>query len=84
MGKGIKMKKNKKQKEKIFYDKRSDILWLLVKSGEEFKHKEISPGISVELGKNGELLGIEILNASKILGEKIGKPEVIQQSVVSV
>lgn len=61
----------KKKKEKIYYDKKSDALWLLVKSGVEYEHKEVSPGISVELGKNGELLGIEILDASKILGEKI-------------
>jgi len=61
----------KKIKQKIFYDKKSDALWLLVKSGVEYEHKEISPGVSVELGKNGELLGIEILNASRVLGEKI-------------
>ncbi len=61
----------KKTEDKIFYDKKSDVLWLLVKSGQEYEHKEVSPGVSVELGKKGELLGIEILNASKILGSKI-------------
>ena len=61
----------KKVKEKIFYDKKSDVLWFLVKSGVEYEHKEVSSGVSVELGKNGELLGIEILNASKVLREKI-------------
>jgi len=60
------MKKTKKR-EKIFYDKKSDALWLLVKSGVEEEHQEISPGISIELGKKGELLGVEILNASKVL-----------------
>lgn len=55
-------------KERVFYDSRSDVLWFLIKSGKEYKHKEISPGVSVELGKNGELLGIEVLNASKVLG----------------
>ena len=60
------MKKLKK-KERVFYDKKSDALWFLIKSGEEEGYKEIAPGISVELGKNGELLGIEILNASKVL-----------------
>lgn len=61
----------KKAKEKIFYDKKSDALWLLVKSGPEYEHKEVSPGIFVELGKSGELLGIEILNASRVLGSKM-------------
>lgn len=62
----------KQTKEKIYYDKKTDVLWLLVKSGPEETHQEISPGISLELGKNGELLGVEILNASKVLGPKLG------------
>ena len=61
------MKKVKKIKEKVYYDKESDILWFLVKSGPELEYKEIAPGISVELGRNGELLGIEILNASRTI-----------------
>lgn len=61
------MKKIRKSKQKIYYDKKADVLWLLVKSGPEFEYKEIAPGISLELGKKGELLGIEILNASKII-----------------
>jgi uncharacterized protein YuzE len=42
-------------------------LWFLIKSGEEEEHREIAPGVSIELGKKGELLGIEILNASKVI-----------------
>lgn len=66
------MKKIKERKEKIYYDKKTDVLWLMVKSGLEDEHREVAPGVSVELGKKGELLGIEILNASKILGSKLG------------
>jgi len=44
---------------------------MFVQKGIEYESKEISPGVNVELGENGELLGIEILNASKILGGKI-------------
>jgi len=61
------MRKIKKNKQKVYYDKKSDILWFLVKNGAEIEYKEISPGVSVELGKDGELLGIEILNASKVI-----------------
>lgn len=61
----------KKAKQKIYYDKKTDVLWLMVKPGPEDKHQEIAPGISVELDKNGQLLGIEILNASKVLGSKL-------------
>lgn len=66
---GLKMKK---PKQKVYYDKKTDVLWILVKSGPEEEHREVAPGISVELGKKGELLGIEILDASKILGHKLG------------
>lgn len=62
----------KRTKQKIYYNKKTDVLWLLVKSGPEEEHREVAPGISVELGNNGELLGIEILDASKTLGQKLG------------
>ncbi len=52
----------------INYDKKSDALYLILKKGPEEEYKEIAPGVGVELGKNGELLGIEILRASKTLG----------------
>lgn len=62
----------KKIKQKLYYDKDTDVLWFYIKSGAEEEHKEIMPGVSLELGENGELLGIEILNASKVLGSKLG------------
>lgn len=62
----------KKNKQKIFYDKKTDTLWFNIKSGVEEQYQEISPGVNIELGEKGELLGIEILNASKILGSKLG------------
>ena len=60
-----------KAKQKIYYDKKTDVLWLNIKSGVEEEHKEVTPGVSIELDKNGELLGIEILNASKVIGSKL-------------
>ena len=61
------MKKIKvSKKQKVYYDKSSDVLWFLIKSGVELKHKEIAPGVNLELGEKGELLGVEILNASKV------------------
>lgn len=62
----------KRTKQKIYYDKKTDVLWLNIKSGSEEQYSEVAPGIGVELGKNGELLGIEILNASKVIGSKLG------------
>ncbi len=62
----------KTAKQKVYYDKKTDVLWLLIKSGPEETHQEVIPGVSVEVGKKGELLGIEILNASRVLGSKLG------------
>ncbi len=61
------MKNTLTNKQKVYYDKESDVLWFLVKSGPELEYKEIAPGISIELGEKGELLGIEVLNASRTL-----------------
>ena len=73
------MKKINK-KERIFYDKKSDALWFVIKSGEEEEHREIAPGISIELGKRGELLGIEILNASQVVKPLLSRKEEIGAS----
>lgn len=70
-----------KAKSKIHYDRKSDALWILIKDGPEEEYKEIAPGINVELGKNGELLGIEVLNASKVLGKKFENSRLSPASV---
>lgn len=67
----------KKTNQKIYYDKKTDVLWFNLKSGTEEEYKEVAPGVNLELNKKGELLGIEILNASKVLGTK---PKIDQKS----
>ena len=57
------------KKPKINYDPKSDVFYMVVKNGYEENHREIAPGIFVELDKKGDLIGIEILNASKNLGK---------------
>ncbi len=70
----------KKSKQKVYYDKEHDILWLNIKSGVEEEHREVTPDISLELGEKGELLGIEIFNVSEVLGSKLG----VKQSARSI
>jgi uncharacterized protein YuzE len=53
--------------ERIRYDAGSDTLYLLVKEGYEEQFVEVADGIGVELDDEGHLLGIEILNASRLL-----------------
>ena len=53
-------------KKIINYDQKSDVLYIGVKKGEEEEFIEISPGINIELDSNGQVIGIEILNASRV------------------
>ena len=51
--------------KRYYYDEKSDSLFICVKEGEEESFEEIAPGINIELDKNNEIIGIEILHASR-------------------
>jgi uncharacterized protein YuzE len=53
--------------EAVEYDEEADVLYLISKEGKEEEFIEISPGINVELDQDGNVIGVEILNASKLL-----------------
>jgi uncharacterized protein YuzE len=55
---------------KVRYDAKSDVLYLLCDEGEIAGTIEVSPGITVEFGDVGNILGVEILRASEVLTEK--------------
>jgi uncharacterized protein YuzE len=61
------MAKVVKKKKMVHYDKDSDILNFGVKKGFEEEFVEIAPGVSAEFDEKKNLIGIEVLNASKIL-----------------
>lgn len=52
---------------KYKYDKESDSLLIHLKEGEEEGFEEIIPGINIELNKKGEIIGVEILKASRFM-----------------
>ncbi len=59
----------------INYDSESDVLYIVVREGSEEEFVEIAPGINMEFDEKGEVIGIEILNASEFLRrEVIGDP----------
>ena len=62
-----------KNNEKYYYDEKSDSLFIHLKEGEEEKFEEIAPGINLEFDKSNKIIGIEILNVSRFLKEKIKK-----------
>ena len=68
---------NKKNK-KYYYDEDSDSLFIFLKEGEEENFEEIAPGINIEFNKKNEIIGVEILNVSRFVKEKIRKPILVK------
>lgn len=59
------------QKGTMRHYPKDDLLYVMLQAGEEAKSVEIKPGVTAELNKGGELLGIEILDASVYLRKLI-------------
>ena len=51
---------------KVHYDPEQDILYLAQEGWEE-DSVEIYPGVTLELDQNGEPIGVEIMDASRLL-----------------
>jgi uncharacterized protein YuzE len=58
-------------KPKLFYFEKEDVLHLVMADEEEANSVELSPNITAELNEKGELIGIEILNASDFVRDSI-------------
>ena len=59
------------KKPKLAYFEQEDVLHLLVSEEDEASSIELSPNITAELNESGELIGIEILNASTFVQETL-------------
>ena len=59
------------KKPKLAYFAQEDILHLVVSEEDEANSVELSPNITAELNESGELIGIEILNASTFVQETL-------------
>ncbi len=55
---------------KVLYDDNEDILYL-AKEGEEEEIVELSPGVNAELDSSGNLIGVEVFNASFVFKDVI-------------
>ena len=58
-------------KTKMAYFEQEDILHLAISDEPEGGSIELNPNITVELNDNGELIGIEILDASAFIRDSI-------------
>ena len=56
---------------KMSYFEKEDIIHIQLSDEEEWSSYEISPNITVELNKNKEIIGIEILQASSYLRDNL-------------
>ena len=54
-----------KNKVKAWYDKSTDIFYMLFKEGPSHEIIEADPDVHLELDEKGKIMGIEILNAQK-------------------
>jgi uncharacterized protein YuzE len=61
----------KQQFPQMNYFKEEDILHLLISEEPEAGSVEISPNVTAELNATGELIGVEILNASTYIRDFI-------------
>ena len=59
------------KKPQMIYSEKEDILHLAISEEEETNSIELSPNITAELNEKGELIGIEILNASTFVRDAI-------------
>lgn len=69
------------KKSQVKYDSKADILYIVARRGKEEEFIEIAPGVNVELDEKGEVIGIEILNASSFF-KPIAKPLYRQMQMV--
>ena len=56
---------------KIRYDDEADILYVPSRKGRIARSVEVAPGITLEYGDGGEVVGLEILRASKLFSDQV-------------
>ncbi|MBI2631682.1 DUF2283 domain-containing protein [Candidatus Pacearchaeota archaeon] len=56
-----------------WYDSEEDILGIHIQDKEYWKSVELPNGIIIDISKNGEIIGLEVLRASKIFSGDIKK-----------
>lgn len=72
------------KKAKVSYDKKKDILYIMLRKGVEERFEDISKNITVEYDAKDRPIGIEIFNASEILPTKASMSKEDQTSAVAL
>ena len=69
-------------KTRMTYFKDDDVLHLVISDEKEAGSVEVSPNVTAELNEQGELIGIEILDASTFIRDSI--LEAVQAKVLNM
>ena len=64
------------QNPMLHYDRKQDILYIVLSEGEEHHFEEVSDGVIVEFDENNHPIGIEIFNASEVIKTVLGEEAV--------
>jgi uncharacterized protein YuzE len=59
---------------KVIYDKETDTLSIILRAGKMAESDETRPGLILDYGKSGELLSLELLDAS----EQVTAPQSVE------
>ncbi len=59
------------KKPQLRYFEEEDVLHLVIAEGSEAQSVDIAPDITVELNAQGDIIGIEILNAGRFLQDAL-------------
>ncbi len=59
------------KKPQLRYFEEEDVLHLVIAEGPEAQSVDIAPDITVELNAQGDIIGIEILNAGRFLQDAL-------------
>ena len=60
-----------KGKVKVWYDGKTDILYVSFKEGASVDSEELSKGIRVEYGREGDVVGLEIHNLTEMVAKSL-------------
>ena len=55
----------------VEYDKKADAMYIWLRKAKYDISKELAENVIIDLDKNGRIIGIEVLDASKKLGKEL-------------
>ena len=55
----------------VEYDQKADAMYIWLRKTKYDLSKELAENVIIDLGKNGRIIGIEVLDASKKLGKEL-------------